>query len=36
MRHTANKWQIEGSDHTVKKAAMLFGECEGLVQEARA
>lgn len=36
MRHTANKWQIEGSDHKVKKAAMLFGECEGLVPEARA
>lgn len=36
MRHTANKWQIEGPDRKVKKAAMLFGECEGFVREARA
>lgn len=35
MRHTANKWQIEGPDRKVK-AAMLFGECEGFVLEARA
>lgn len=34
IRHTTNKWQIEGSDHKVKKAAMLFGECEGLRPEA--
>lgn len=36
MRHTANKWQIKGPDRKVKKAAMLFGECEGFVPEARA
>lgn len=36
MRHTTNKWQIEESDHKVKKTAMLFGECEGLTPEARA